>query len=235
MRIGISIATYFRQNGQTKELLRRALESIKNQTHQDYMVFLIGDKYEYPMEFFELATSIIPHDKIVYDNLDVAVERERYKDDKHLLWMSGGVNAKNYANSIAKKYVDYCCQLDDDDYFLQNHLERINTVIESKNNPAFIHTLSAHLNHKSFPDIGVDDTIIERYPQPCNITHSSVCFNLFKIPLKYRDVYLDTGKGYPADADMWARITDYCKSNGLTSYCIKTVTCVHDNERSIMK
>jgi glycosyltransferase involved in cell wall biosynthesis len=122
MRIGISIATYFRQNGQTKELLRRALESIKNQTHQDYMVFLIGDKYDYPMEFFELATSIIPHDKIVYDNLDVAVEREKYHNNKQALWACGGCNARNYANTLAKNYVEYCCQLDDDDYFLENHL-----------------------------------------------------------------------------------------------------------------
>lgn len=235
MKIGISIATYFRANGSTKRLLTRCLESIKNQTHQDYMVFLIGDKYEDPNEFIELATSIIPTDKIIYGNLENAIEREKYPNDKLNLWMCGGVNAKNHANTIAKNYVEYCCQLDDDDYFLENHLECINTVIETKNNPSFIHTLSKHLNHDPFPGIGVDNTIIERYPEPCNMTHSSVCFSLLKIPLKYRDVYMETGQAWPADADMWERVTKYCKNNELTSYCVKTVTCVHDSEQSILK
>ncbi len=234
MRIGISIATYFRQNGQTKELLRRCLESIKNQTHQDYVVFLIGDKYDYPVEFFELATSIIPHDKIVYDNLDVAVEREKYHNNKQALWSCGGCNARNYANTIAKNYVEYCCQLDDDDYFLENHLSSINSVIENTNNPAFIHTLSNHMGTNGFPNLGVDGSIIEHYPEPCNITHSSTCFNLFKIPLQYRDVYAETGQTYPADADMWSRVTEYCRNNKMVSYCIKTITCVHESEKSVL-
>ena len=75
MKIGILIPTYYRNNGSTKDLLTRALESIKNQTHQDYIVFLIGDKYEQANEFNELATSIIPKDKIIHENLEHAVSQ----------------------------------------------------------------------------------------------------------------------------------------------------------------
>jgi hypothetical protein len=67
----------------------------KNQIHQDYKVFLIGDRYENEKEFLEIATSIIDKDKIYYENLPEAKERDKYKSgDK--LWCSGGVNARNY-------------------------------------------------------------------------------------------------------------------------------------------
>ena len=107
MKIGIIIPTYNRKNNSTNQLLKRALESIKNQTHQDYVVFLVGDKYDDVDEFNKLATSIIPKDKIIYENLDKAVEREKYLDvNMTALWCSGGVNATNHGLDIAKNYVE---------------------------------------------------------------------------------------------------------------------------------
>lgn len=236
MKIGILIATYYRNNGLTKLLLKRALESIKNQTHQDYIVFLIGDKYENVDEFNELATSIIPKNKIIYENLENAIEREKYLNkNKQALWCSGGVNARNHGLGIARNYVEYCCQLDDDDYYLDNHLHSINEVIETKNDAAFIHTLSLYVDDPVFPNIGVVGDIIERNPAPSGLIHSSACLNIKKINLKYRDTLAEIGVALPADYDMWGRLATYCKEHNLKTYCIRKLTCVHPTEKSLLE
>lgn len=236
MKIGISISTYYRKNGTTKNLLKRALESIKNQTHQDYMVFLIGDKYEDANEFVELATSIIPQDKILYENLEHAIEREKYMDvDMIALWCSGGVNAKNHGFDLARNHVEYCCQLDDDDYFLENHLSSINEIIETKEDPVFMHTLSSYKHIPAFPVIGEDDDIIEREPVPAGLIHSSICLNIKKIDLKYRDTLAEVGTVWPADADMWERLAAHCKEHNLKTYCYRRLTCVHDSESTVFE
>ena len=46
MKLGIIIPTYQKLNGSTPTLLKRAVESVKNQTYQDYTLIIIGDKYE---------------------------------------------------------------------------------------------------------------------------------------------------------------------------------------------
>lgn len=231
MKIGISISTYYKSDGSTKKLLTRALDSIKNQQHQDYMVFLVGDKYENTDEFNELATSIIPQNKIIYENLDTAIEREKYLGkDTTALWCSGGVNARNYGLDMARQYVEYCCALDHDDYFLENHLSSINEVIETKDSPVFIHTLSSYKNIPIFPDIGEMGDIIEIHPTPCGFIHSSTCLNIKKVNLKYRDILAETGNHVPADADMWDRLSAYCKEYNLKSYCVRRLTCMHETE-----
>lgn len=235
MKIGIVIATYFKKDHTTKNKLVRALESIKNQIYQDYKVFLIGDKYEDEKEFLEIATSIIPHQKMYYENLKYAKERDKYYGTNHsALWNSGGCNARNHGNDIAKTEVDFVCQLDHDDYYLETHLDSIVNAINKHSDAAFIYTLANHMNCPSFPAWAkADGSIIEALPQPCNLTHSSACINNKKIPLKYRDVLEEDGNIYPSDADMWRRISDFCTKNGLKSYLVCRVSCVHENEGSL--
>ena len=234
MKIGIIIPTYNRKNNSTNQLLKRALESIKNQTHQDYVVFLVGDKYDDVDEFNKLATSIIPKDKIIYENLDKAVEREKYLDvNMTALWCSG-VNATNHGLDIAKNYVEYCCHLDDDDYFLENHLSSINEVIETKKDAVFIHTLSSYKHIPAYPVIGEDDDIIEKEPVPAGLIHSSSCLNIKKIDLRYRDTFAEVGVICPSDADMWERLAAQCKEKDLKTYCYRRLTCVHDSESTLL-
>jgi len=45
MKIGIITPTYRKLDGSTYNHLKMALESVKNQTHKDYKIFLIGDDY----------------------------------------------------------------------------------------------------------------------------------------------------------------------------------------------
>jgi hypothetical protein len=56
MKISIVIATYYRQDDKSSEYLRRALDSIFNQTHQDFKIYLIGDRYEKSEEIEEIVS-----------------------------------------------------------------------------------------------------------------------------------------------------------------------------------
>lgn len=229
--LGIVIPTYQRRDGNTPSLLTRALNSIKNQTYTDYKVFLIGDRYDNNDEFIELATSIIDSDKIYYENLSNAIEREKYSIGSHQLWCSGGVNATNWGieKSISEG-INYICHLDHDDYWEINHLEVINEVIEEKK-PAFVYTLSTYMNNRILPKVDIDGGVVESNPVGCWLIHSSVCMNCDIIPIRYRDVFSETNQTHPADADMWDRVGVYINENKLQSFLIKKLTCKHPTER----
>ena len=232
MRIGIVIPTYQRGDGTTPSLLTRALNSIKNQTHTDYKVFLIGDKYDNNDEFMQLATTIIDSDKIYYENLAVAVEREKYPIGSHQLWCAGGVNATNWGmHKSTSEGIHYVCHLDHDDYWQSNHLEEINKVLEEQK-PAFVYTCSTHIHNGILPKVNIDGGVINSIPVACNLIHSSVCMNCDTIPIRYRDVFSEKGSSYAADADMWDRVGAYIREQNLQSFLIKQLTCNHPTERT---
>jgi glycosyltransferase involved in cell wall biosynthesis len=232
MKIGIIIPTYQKIDGTTPLLLTRALKSIKNQTHNNYEVFLIGDKYENNNEFVELANSIIDTDKIYYENLLTAVEREKYPIGSHQLWCAGGVNASNYGIKIAKnRGLTYICHLDHDDYWEIDHLESIANVIKTDPDAAFICTCATYYN-TYLPAVSLNESIIHHLPIPGGVIHSSVCINHMLIPLLYRDVYAEELKVEPSDADMWTRMSAFLRENNLVnhSYLVTKLTCYHPTE-----
>jgi hypothetical protein len=232
MKIGIVIPTYQKQNETTPSLLTRALNSIKTQTHTDYKVFLIGDRYENDNEFVELATSIIDNDKIHYENLSVAIEREKYLIGSSQLWCAGGVNATNWGieKSISEG-INNICHLDHDDYWDSTHLEVINKVLEERD-AAFVYTCSTYINKGIMPNVNINGDIQVSVPVPEKLIHSSVCIDFNKIPLRYRDVFSETSQTHPSDADMWARVGNYITENKLNSFLIKKLTCNHPTERT---
>jgi glycosyltransferase involved in cell wall biosynthesis len=232
MKIGIVIPTYQKKNGTTPSILTRALNSIKNQTYTDYRVFLIGDKYDNNEEFIHLASSIIDIDKIYYENLSTAVEREKYPIGSHQLWCAGGVNATNWGieKSISQG-INCICHLDHDDYWDSTHLEVINNVLEGRD-AAFVYTCSTYMNNGILPKINTNGNVQISDPTPEKLIHSSICIDFSKIPLRYRDVFSETSHTHPADADMWVRVGNYIKENKLNSFLIKKLTCFHPTERT---
>ena len=101
MKLGIIICTYQRPNGSTFQVLKRAIESVKNQTHQDFHLIIIGDKYDNDSEFEYLCTLYKDlKSKTYYENLPFAKERQKYALGSKELWSSGGTYAYNYAVDI---------------------------------------------------------------------------------------------------------------------------------------
>ena len=237
MKLGVTIHTYRRLDGTTPMLLKRALESVANQSFQDFKIFVIGDKYDNNLEFQEIInwflTKYPSFEKRVFsENLNYAKERDKYLGiNNTALWNCGGTNALNYATQVAiDNGFTKICHLDHDDYWEHNHLDTIVNAIKEKENPAFIHTLSTYLNHEVFPQTIVDNQIIEHYPHYCNLIHSSTYIDYNKIPFRYRDLWEEEQRYFPSDGDMWERIRVHCESKNLKCYLVRKLTCYHENE-----
>ena len=230
MKLGIVIATYQKLDGSTPSLLKRAIESIKNQTHQDYTLIIVGDKYEDNVEFESICNDKDLEGKINYINLPNAKEREKYPIGSKELWSAGGVNARNCGIDLGLELgLTYICHLDHDDYWHPQHLEVINYTIEKTKDASFINTCSTYFG-SYLPSIELTNEIIPSQVKPGWCIHSSVCINHKIIPIQYRDVFDETGEEYAADADMWGRIGEYVKSNNLKTYLFSSLTCFHPTE-----
>ena len=168
--------------------------------------------------------------KIYYENLPVAPERDKY-NDKWLIWKYGGTKSYNYGieKSIQMGY-DYVCHLDHDDEWYPNHLSSLYDAI-IKTNSIWLCTKSEYVSNKILPVINSNLELIPFYPIPEGLVHSSVCINFKKLPLRYINVYEETGiSGLPGDADLWKRISDYFKQNNLVGTLVNKVTCRHIEE-----
>lgn len=230
MKLGILITTYQKHDGTTPFLLKRAIESIKNQSYQDYTLIIIGDKYDDNEEFESICNEVDLKDKIVYKNLPYAKEREKYSLSSKELWSAGGVNARNYGIDFGLELgLEYICHLDHDDYWHPQHLEIINYTIELTQDASFINTCSTYFD-SYLPRVELTNEILPSQVKTGGFIHSSVCINHKIIPLKYRDVFEETGTEHAADGDMWNRIGEYVKENQLKTYQITSLTCFHPSE-----
>jgi glycosyltransferase involved in cell wall biosynthesis len=228
---GIILPTYQRRDKKTSVFLKRALDSIFAQICKNFKVYIIGDKYE-PEEELSKIVSNYPSQQIYYENLPIAKEREKYKDNPKALWCAGGTFAHNYGISKAESDgIKYICFLDHDDYWLPNHLQILYDAILSTNADWFC-TKSTHAEREGMflPFIKTDKAMIEYLPTPERVIKSSACFNLQTIPLRFRDVFAETGAMIPGDSDLWKRSAEFIKSNNLKSYYLNTHTCIHESE-----
>lgn len=230
MNFAIVILTYKRRDGKTPFFLKRALESVFNQTYNNFKIFLIGDKYEDNDEFLSIIKSF-DNKKIYYENLPFAKERDKYSD-KWVVWSYAGTYASNYGiNKAVSEGFDYVCHLDHDDWWLPNHLEEINNCIVSTE-ADWLCTKSTYNSPNVFLPRTMNNEIYQVFlPKSSSLIHSSVCINFKKIPLRYKNIYEETGKiGLPGDAELWERMRSYIIENNLKSFHINKLTCRHDEE-----
>jgi glycosyltransferase involved in cell wall biosynthesis len=229
MKLSILIPTYMRKDGSTPKFLTRSLDSVFNQTHQDFKIYLIGDKYENEEEVKNILSKY-DSEKIFFKNLDVAKERDSHKN-KWAIWSYGGVNALNVGIDISlSEGNNYICHLDHDDYWENNHLELINKCIEETNSD-WICTKSNYVNNRILPLVNGTGLYINHIPKSQSLIHSSVCMNFKTLPFKYRDLFAENGVvGLPADAELWDRCAKHILTHNLKSTLINSVTCNHIEE-----
>ena len=230
MKLAIVMSTFYKKDGSTLNHLLRALNSIKNQIHKDYFVYLIGDDYLKNDELMS-ASKTIDADKIKVVNLPIALERSKYTGRE--LWVCGGCNAYNFAIDLAKKdNLNYICHLDHDDYWSENHLSEVNNVIE-KFNTNFVCTLSK-TKIKTLPEVIEKEKYINFIPEANKLTHSSSCVNFSYFKMNYRNMVEEFKKTYPSDADLWNRIGSYLKDKGETGILINEITTFKDSGMSVL-
>lgn len=227
MKLGIVIATYQRKDGSTPKYLTRALDSVFNQTYQDFKIFLIGDKYEDEDEIKNLIEKY-PKNKLYFENLPFAKERDKYSGET--LWHSGGVHAINHAiNTAISENFEYLCHLDHDDFWFENHLELLNKCIKETNSD-WICTKSSYKVDLILPDIKDKSEYVNFLPQKFKVIHSSTCVNFKKIPLRYKNLYEERNELLSSDADLWERCREVIENNNLKSTLVNVLTCRHDEE-----
>jgi hypothetical protein len=228
--IGIVISTYQRPDGKTPDLLKRTLNSVLNQTYNNWKLYLIGDHYINNNEF-ESFCSLIPKEKLFSLNLPLSVERNRYPNGGIDLWHSGGTLAQMLGTEIAvNEGYDYVCALDHDEMWDSNHLELIAQCIEDTKS-LFIHTKSIHFDGSIIPsNITSNDLYIKQRALPAQSIKSASCVNFKVIPLRRKDPLYFNNVRDAGDAYFLKQVNNLLDSNNLDSILINKVTVIHDEE-----
>ena len=210
MVIAIVMATYQKKDGSTPSHVKRAIESLKNQTNQNFKLFLIGDQYDDNSEF-ESFRSLLPPEQLYMENRPYAVERNRYEPGE-LLWNCGGVTSMNYGIDTAKAHgYQYVAFLDHDDIWFTDHLELLVRTIKLTNSP-FIASHGIYLGAK-FPNesnenfyynrlqidpkahyiLDPDIKVWPMIPYEASYIKSTVCVDVTRIHSRMRDTWHAVG------------------------------------------
>ena len=228
MKLGILIPTYRKANGEYRDQIAKTLESVSNQTHKDYKVFLIGDLYDDNYEFEELSKIIDPS-KIWAHNLPIAYERSKYSGKD--LWVTGGVYASNIGiDQALKEGFDYICHLDHDDLWKPNHLELISTTID-KTKTNFISTRSG----KGWPAMESIDYLTKWRPLPSKVFKSTTCLNYKHFNIRFRNMIEEVNRVYASDADLWHRVNQLMVKNNEWGYVINESTMARLDSQFVIK
>lgn len=233
-KFAVVMSTYVRHDGKTEEHLTKALDSLLEQTHEDWKIFLTGDKFE-DEELFDKMVSKIPKSKIKAVNRPFAPERDKYPAKSHKLWCSGGLSGTNFAiESALKEGFEYVCFLDHDDYWHKEHLSIFNEILGSFDDLVVLASRSV---------FGGRDFFLPRFqqvgygyiPAPQNVIKASTCIRWNSIKTRMRDVFEETGVEKPSDMDFWERLSEEMRENDYKGYLHPYVTCYHLEEQSVMR
>jgi len=173
IQFSIIITTYNRP-----EKLKRAIESVVNQSFENYELIIINDGSL--MDYSTIEEYIKPYPQIQY----FFKKNEERSIARHF--------------GIDKSNADFICFLDDDDYFEPHHLKELIDEIEKQRfQPAIYHTLYKALNKDNsvvecpIPEYSTHYNLIEYYLFKGFIAPSAVCY--------HKQVLVD----FPFDLKMW--------------------------------
>jgi glycosyltransferase involved in cell wall biosynthesis len=184
-KVCVIIPTYFRKNGNTKELLSRALRNLESQTYKNFKLFLIGDHYDNNDEFEEISKSY--KKDIFYKN-----NEEHYRSynfpNKHTYWaIGGGLALKTGIEKAIEEKFDYYLHLDDDDLWRENHIQVVVEHVKKFPLAEFILT-KAKYKDTFLPQTEEKNVFYNNYiPKGEDSVHAS---HVYKLPLM-GDVVLD--------------------------------------------
>jgi len=241
INFAIIMATYHRKNGSTLNKIKKAFHSIQKQSYPHWTLILVGDKYENPEEFDEI-TKLIPEDKIIYQNLDQAYERELHQQGKitvRQLWNNAGASAMSAGLDIAQNAgFTHVAHLDDDDTWEPNHLEELNKTYLEFPETIFAYTCGRFINNiipRQIDDVKIQYDNLP--PVGRNLLHSATSWRLDFIDLRYPKINLENVDqaaqevlNTPADALMWERVRKYMAQRQYSSMYIPQITVNHLEE-----
>ena len=234
VKFAIVMATFCRKNGKTPEYLKRAMDSVMNQTYTNWDLIIVADKYE-PRE--ELESILFEYNKKTNNNIiylyNYIVERD-YIENKMNLWTCAGARSMNMGLNYARQNnYKYYCHLDDDDFWTNEHLEKLAYAYTNFPNCIFSNTKSTFFNSYLPKDEENITTIYEnnRLPLSRATIHSAFSFRCDIIPFDYFTSLNENVAFWYSDATMLDCIKDFLSKN--KQYCsiyMPFLTCYHDYE-----
>jgi spore maturation protein CgeD len=195
-------------------MLRKAVESVLNQTFQDFELIIIDDNSSDPQQLAYLDE--INPDPRVYVCQTQVKEEDRFKTVRYATNVNIGLKL------AIGEYITYLC---DDDYYLPERLERMMRFLDenSDKHVVFGNQRTVYLK----PDGTEEEGAVREHKQPldnadCMVDHSSV--------MHRRECYLKVG-GWDDAPEHWGHADGlYWKKlgeAGFTFYPLGEVTDVH--------
>lgn len=252
-KFAVIIATYMRKDGSTFGNLKRVSNFLKNQTYQNFKIFLVGDDYDDKKEFDNIV-SLFPKDKIFSYNNNISY-RKNYFKIKMNKWTCGGLLARNIGiNESIKQGFNYYLHLDDDDEWTNDHIEIINDTInkfpdvdfminKSKYSNTFLPYEMTKKNYDNNYELKYNNFIPKKY----NSVHSSWTVNLktlgvmFKAEYENRKKFIDKIKNcevvekdiMPFDAHLLTKINKLQSDNKIKCILINKCTVTKKSDCNI--
>ena len=231
IKFAIVIATYHRPNGNSPAYLKRSIQSVIKQTHTEWTIIIVSDKYEPESELINIIDEFRPTTKneiVLLKNSNV--ERDHIKNHA-LLWNVAGATSMNMGLEYARSNgFSHYCHLDDDDYWDPSHLESLRLVYAKFPNCIFANTKSTYRG-SALPAIDVIISENNYLPAPCGMIHSAISFRCDIIGFSYYTTFTDGGVHGPSDADMLNRIRHFILHNPpYSAIYVAYLTCHHDIE-----
>jgi hypothetical protein len=229
--------------------------SITRQTYPHWILVLIGDgllPQEVGRVFKAAEAAGIPRDKLIFRNMDESL-REKHiysSNDSQAIWFHSGTNALNLgllsAYNISPSMVTHIARIDDDDYWMEDHLQNLADAYTEFPNASFAHSQAIYGPRGPFPAVNsTTDRIFERTPQPCGLIHAtaswSVSLRTFfrqaeeqkaspRAPGKLACCHHNPctqGVVLPADADMWEQVRKNVVEGSISSAVFVNAVDVH--------
>ncbi len=234
VRFGISIATYRRPDGATPDLLKRAIESVYDQTYGNWKLYVIGDNYGlgFGYDIDEAIEDDTDAEQTFCLDLPYAIGRDDGLTGMEL-WRVGGFAAMNFALSMQHldRSIEVHAHLDDDDYWLPDHLETLAEQYAAQDSVSFVYTQTRrhYRNHDVFPK-SYDNHVRTRRPKSNGLIHSSASWRLKHVTSMYVP-----NADIPADSDLWDRMSEEIHRKKTISLFVPKVTVVREHSQKYAK
>lgn len=230
----IIIPTYFRNNGSTSEYLKRSIKSVIDQTYGSWTLIIVGDSYEIPSELNDIVSHFQSKTKNNIILLHNYISERYYLSDPRKKWNVAGAIAINmgllYARQNGYKYYFH---LDDDDFWISNHIESIMEIYHTFPSCVFAHTKSTYKGIY-LPNNEMDNIEIKpnnHIPKGADVIHSSFSFRIDIIPYYYFTNFYEDNPTEPTDLLMLSSISSFISLHPeYSSIYVPKLTCHHDEE-----
>ena len=112
------------------------------------------------------------------------------------MWkVASGMSINTALKQAEKEYFTYLLHLDDDDYWVDDRLEKLKNIILGYPDASFIFNYSTYCKAMNLPNINVKNIYYNNLlPQESNMVHSTFCWNQNMIKFRVETYDKDVGK-----------------------------------------